>query len=121
MIKYAVIIVGLTFAVPIACSDFTLNSFSTTKFSTGFFIGLTPFLLAQTLKKSLTHQSIHFYPIIAAGSVVSAVIFEGIGSMSRMKNSNDKEKKRLGESFIGGFLSGFFGGPLSLWLANTLG
>jgi hypothetical protein len=45
--------------------------------------------------------------------------FEGIGMLSRLKN-DDKQTKRYGESFIGGFVTGFLGGPLTLWAVNCL-
>ncbi len=121
MIRYAALIIGMCFiAAPTMCSDFS-RSFSTTKYCTGFFVGTTPFLAAQTFRKAVHHASSPYYTMaFAAGSVVSALLFELMGSASRAKNNNDKDTKRLGESFIAGMVTSFFGAPLTLWLVNNI-
>ena len=121
MIRYAALIIGMCFiAVPTTCSEFT-RGFSTTKFCTSFFVGATPFLAAQTFRKVVHHTSSPYYTMaFAAGSVVTALLFELMGSMSRAKNFNDKDTKRLGESFVAGAVCGFFGGPMTLWLVNNM-
>ncbi len=121
MIRYAALIIGMCFmAAPAKCSDFT-NAFSTTKYCTGFFVGATPFLAAQTFRKVIHHASSPYYTMaFAAGSVASALLFELMGSTSRMKNSNDKNTKKYGESFIAGVVCSFFGAPMTLWLVNNI-
>lgn len=121
MIRYAALVLGMFFiGARTTCSDFTA-AFSTTKYCTGFFVGATPFLAAQTFKKSMHHASSSYYTMaFAAGSVASAILFEVIGSFSRAKNYGDKGTKKLGESFIAGMLSGFLGAPMTLWFVNNI-
>jgi len=122
MIQRTALLLGMCFiAAPTTCSDFT-NKFSTTKYCTGFFVGATPFLAAQTFRKVVLHASSPYYTMaFAAGSVASAVLFELIGSMSRMKNNSyENNTKRYGESFVGGMLSGFIGVTLTSWLVNHI-
>jgi hypothetical protein len=119
MLRRVVLIAGICFiAAPTMCSDFT-NAFSTTKFCTGFFVGLTPFLAAQAFKKVAHHAFSHAVSF-AGGSVVSAIAFHLIGSLSHMGNSRDKNLKKSAESFLGGFAAGFAGAPLTLLLVNTM-
>lgn len=118
MIKHVVLMVALWCATPTFGSEFT-KAFSTTKFCTGFFVGLTPILIAQAIKKHAVAHSIYSY-LPAAGSIASAFAFEFVGMGARLKYEDEKVTKRYGESLIAGFVVGLLGGPATLWFANQL-
>lgn len=119
--RSTVLALGICFiAAPTTCSDFT-NSFSTTKYCTGFFVGATPFLAAQTFRKVVHHAFSPYHSMaFAAGSVGSAILFELMGSASRTKNYNEKGTKKYGESFVAGIVSSFFGTLMTLWFVNNI-